>query len=231
VERPFEDFSGSALAWASVLDAIRLSDVPCRSVFLSSAAVYGPTTDLPTREQAEQRPISPYGYHKQMCERLSEYYVNLFGLEVSTLRLFSAYGAGLRKQIMWDVCQKAIGGKTIMLLGSGTETRDFVEVRDIATAVETVLLAGDFSAGVYNVGSGSGTLIRQVAERLVFTLGTGNDIEFTGTVRAGDPLHYQADTTKVRSLGWKPIIPIERGIADYAHWFLAECSPRAEAPS
>jgi UDP-glucose 4-epimerase len=227
IEHPFEDLTGSVSVWASVLESVRMSNVPCRCVYLSSAAVYGMSCTLPMHEDSTMRPVSPYGYHKRMCEELSEYYARLFDLQVCTLRLFSAYGKGLRKQILWDTCQKALKGRSVRLMGTGEETRDFVEVTDICRAIETVLARGEFEAGVYNVAGGTGTSIREVAEGLVRGLGTDNTIEFSGEQRAGDPVHYLADISRMREVGWEPSVSIGEGLAAYAEWFLMDRSAGA----
>ena len=70
------------------------------------------------------------------CEQLLDEYKLLYGMKGTSLRIFSAYGAGLRRQVVWDICTKALlGNKEIVLYGTGAETRDFVHAEDVAMAV------------------------------------------------------------------------------------------------
>lgn len=222
VDTPFMDFDLSVRLWASTLEAVRQSGVRCPVVFFSSAAVYGNAQALPIAEDTPLRPISPYGYHKVMCEQLAEYYARLYQMQVCSLRVFSAYGEGLKRQVLWDICRKALSGPTLELHGTGRETRDFIHATDIAQAVETVLRAGDFDAGVYNVASGQGTAIATVAAHLVSALRRDLPIRFNGLQRPGDPLYWQANIGRLRALGFAPRVDLFAGAQAYARWAQAE---------
>ena len=103
-----------------------------RVVFVSSAAVYGNPPSLPVDEKATPCPMSPYGRHKVECEQLLREFHERIELPSVSLRVFSAYGEGLRRQIFWDVCVQALANGEIRLHGSGSETRDFVHAYDVA---------------------------------------------------------------------------------------------------
>ena len=84
-------------------------------------------------------PISPYGVHKQMGEELCSYYNRYMVTISAVLRIFSAYGSGLRKQLLWDIYQKYLNTGRIDLFGTGNETRDFIHISDILRALELIL--------------------------------------------------------------------------------------------
>jgi UDP-glucose 4-epimerase len=222
VDSPLQDFERSVRVWAHVIEAVRRSRIRCRVLLLSSAAVYGNPATLPIDENQPMIPVSPYGYHKKMCEEIAEYYAGLYNVAVCSMRIFSAYGPRLRRQVIWDICQKALSGDTIELMGTGDESRDFIHVGDVAGAVATIIERGDFQAGVYNVASGVSTTIRDAAGKLVQALGTNNAIRFNGARRAGDPLFWQADISKLAWLGWASQVPFDEGLAAYARWALQE---------
>src|SRR6202011_562447 len=103
----------------------------------SSAAVYGAHGPGPIPETCPLLPVSPYGSHERYAEELCLLAARRYGLGCAIIRFFSLYGAGRRKQILWDIGRKLIDNPPgIQLFGSGEETRDFVYVED---AVELVL--------------------------------------------------------------------------------------------
>jgi UDP-glucose 4-epimerase len=223
---PALDFALSAQVFFHLLDSVRRIVPECRVLFLSSAAVYGNPAELPVSEDCPEQPLSPYGYHKLICEKLAEEFHFLYGVRVSTVRLFSAYGVGLRRQVLWDICQKAIHEPLVELLGTGQETRDFVDARDIAKAVSCVVAAAPFEGQVYNLGTGQETSIRTLASLLLTALGISKPIHFTGVRRIGDPMRWRADINRLAALGYRPVVPISEGAARYARWVNPESGKR-----
>lgn len=200
--QPYEDWSQTVLVQARILEAIRRGSPNSFYIFLSSAAVYGEPDCLPIREDAPCRPISPYGIHKWQAEQLQDEYVRYQGLRGAVLRVFSAYGDGLRKQVVYELCQKILHAKDCLeVYGAGEETRDFIHASDVARAVCCV--AGQKATGVYNVASGRQTSIRELAKLLVNRLRPGLPIRFTGEGKAGNPLKWEADVSRIYELGFE----------------------------
>ena len=221
MQDPWGDFQGSPMLLFRTLEALRLAAPECRVVFLSSAAVYGNAVTLPIKEDHPQNPISPYGYHKLICEKVLQEYHQVFGLPVCTLRIFSAYGEGLRRQVLWDICQKAQQAKEVRLLGTGRETRDFVHVDDIAQAMEKVAAGAAFTAEAYNLASGRGIAIADLARMLLERLDLGNELVFSEQSRSGDPLRWQADISRLEGLGFRTAMELEQSLTRYAAWVRA----------
>lgn len=215
---PVSDFRNSVLLWIKVLDAVRKARIACRIIFLSSAAVYGNPKVLPVRETDIINPVSPYGYHKAMCEQISEYYARIYDLQVCNLRIFSAYGIGLKKQVIWDICQKAYKESCVRLLGTGEESRDFIHVGDISRVVE--LVVGNMHPDVkeYNVANGISIKIRDVAKLVLKTLDVQKEIIFDGVCRPGDPLYWLADVSRLTHMGFSYQVSFDDGIAEYVNW-------------
>ncbi|MFH0939742.1 MAG: NAD-dependent epimerase/dehydratase family protein [Planctomycetota bacterium] len=218
VANPLADFEGSVRVLCHILDILRRVSPQTRLIFLSSAAVYGNPEHLPVREDAPCRPISPYGFHKLMCERLLDEYATVYGLRVCAARIFSAYGPGLRRQALWDICRKILTRPTVELSGTGAETRDFIHGADIATALVHLAERAQFKAETYNLASGVETTIAALAQQLVAELNFGNEVVFSGIQRAGDPLRWVADITRLRELGFIPKVSLTEGLAQYARW-------------
>lgn len=218
IENPYGDFRGSVGVWAGLLEAMRQSGVRSRVVLLSSAAVYGNPASLPVDETVPPAPISPYGYHKHMCEQIAEYYVRLFDLTICSLRIFSAYGVGLKRQVIWDICRKLHASPTIELSGTGEESRDFIHASDVAQAVSCVIARAPFRAEVYNVAGGQATTIAELAGRLAALFGPEHRVRFSGQRRPGDPLSWQADIERISALGFRASASLAEGLRAYVAW-------------
>jgi UDP-glucose 4-epimerase len=218
VSDPRTDFySGPVLTW-EVLDALRRVSPVTRFIFLSSAAVYGTPAFLPVAETAPIAPISPYGAHKHQSELICREFWEIFGLQTASLRIFSAYGSGLQKQVMWDLCHQAITRGEISAQGAGSESRDFVHVRDICNAIDAVACAAPLKGEVYNLGSGKETTIAELTRFIVDALALHCDVSFNGVVPAGTPLNWRADISRLQALGFRPAVSIEEGVRHYAAW-------------
>lgn len=219
VREPYADFQRTAEVCAFTLEAVRKHAPACRVVLLSSAAVYGNPPALPIHEESTVQPISPYGYHKRMCEMLAEEYALIYGLDVAILRLFSAYGERLRKQVLFDLCRKftAADADIVEIYGTGSETRDFIHAADVAQVVDCVIR--ERASGEFNVASGVQTSIRDIAFLVQANLASPKQVTYTGSSRAGDPLHWQADIGRITALGFSQKIQLTAGIRDYCRWF------------
>lgn len=222
VANPLGDFVGSVQLYYFVLDAIRKACPACKVVLLSSAAVYGNPVTIPVDETCAIKPISPYGYHKLLCEKINDEFVNLFGLQVCSARIFSAYGSGLRKQVLWDICNKVVADPLVRLDGNGSESRDFIHGKDIARAILRIGEQGVFNADVYNVASGVETSISELAKNILSAFGCDKELRFTGIARSGDPNRWRANIQKLELLGYCPDISLEVGIKDYVTWYKNE---------
>lgn len=222
---PAADFDASVVVTFELLDRLRSLRPPPRVVFISSAAVYGNAPSLPIGENETPRPMSPYGHHKLAGEYLLREFSELFGVPSVSLRVFSAYGEGLRRQILWDVCVQALADGEVRLQGSGTETRDFVHAADVGAAVRAVVDHARFEAEAYNVASGVETRISELAALVVDALGVDAEISFSGAGRPGDPARWRADLRQIAALGFRPAISLDDGVRAYAGWASRQLIP------
>ncbi len=216
---PALDFQGTVGVTFEVLEAVRRSAPRARVVTLSSAAVYGNPAVLPVSECAAIAPVSPYGFHKHIAETLLHEFHQLHGISACAARIFSAYGSGLRRQVLWDVCEKA-GAGSVGLFGTGEETRDFIHADDVARAVRVLAENAPMRGEAHNVASGVETSIRELAEQVVALVSPDAPVVFSGVSRAGDPLRWRADISSIRALGFEPHVPLADGVAEYCQWYL-----------
>ena len=215
---PQRDFNLNVFAVIKILDAIRKYAPGCKFINLSSAAVYGNPQRLPVTETDSCSPVSPYGLHKQFAENICLEYHTYFGLQTCSLRIFSAYGPGLKKQLFWDIFKKAKQPDGVTLFGTGLETRDFIYIIDLLHAIDLVIAKGSFDGSIYNVGNGVETEIRTVAESLLNSLNYKGPLSFSGSNRTGDPIKWRADISRIQSLGYQQCYSLEQGIKQFVLW-------------
>lgn len=217
VEDPVFDFNANVRDTAILLNVIRQYSPHTKLLHLSSAAVYGNPQKLPIRETDMSQPVSPYGWHKRLSELLCQEFAVLHAVQVVIARPFSVYGPRLYKQLFWDAYQQYANGKPdIELWGTGLETRDFIHIQDFARAAQLLLEQGDMKAGIYNLSSGTETTIADAMAAFTKALHPIPACRFNGQTRAGDPLHWRADLSKINNLGFSPSIPFQQGIAEVA---------------
>lgn len=221
VMNPSSDFKGNVMLTHNLLFALhKLNMDYVRFVFLSSASVYGNPATLPITEDMPLRPMSPYAVHKSMCEELCMYFANNYGMSLKIARIFSAYGAGLKKQIFWDMHQKVLSTNRLEMFGTGLESRDYIHVKDVVNALY-ILATSDSEHIVFNVANGVEHTIAHVTE--IFARASGLDssvISYNGIVREGNPLNWRADISRIKALGYAPTVSIEDGISDYYNWVM-----------
>jgi UDP-glucose 4-epimerase len=218
IKSPYIDFSKTVNSTAMLLEYLRLNSPGSKLIFISSAAVYGDKPDLKIHENSNIKPLSPYGFNKLICENLLESYFRNFGIKIAILRLFSLYGEGLKKQLLWDAANKlSIGGESLFY-GTGNETRDWIHVDDVCEAVRLCATSNE-NFKIYNVGSGKRESNLSILRLLQDKLNCEGKIQFNGVSKEGDPRHYWSDNSSLRSIGWEPKVTLEDGIFKYARWF------------
>lgn len=220
--RPHEDFERSVSTTAALLEFVRAhASATPRIVVASSAAVYGDQGDVDLTETSHGAPVSPYGVHKVLAESLCDSYHRFFGIRISVVRLFSVYGEGLRKQLLWDAAQKLQTAEPLFF-GSGNEVRDWIHVEDAVRLLCAAAEQRDQSGfEIYN-GGGAQASTNYVITKLAVNMKSLTAPRFTGTIHTGNPRRLTADNGNAhRLLGWAPSIGLDIGILRYANWFLS----------
>lgn len=218
LSNPMKDFERTVWTTHYVLEYIRVFSPQTTFVYPSSAAVYGMQTQLPLTVDMMPNPISPYGVHKKIVEELCAMYAQQYQLRIAILRLFSVYGEGLRKQLLWDACCKLSQGVQTFW-GTGEETRDWIHVSDVARALLAASSKASTGCPIVNVASGKAGKIKDILGVLFAAYGTECVPLFGGETNAGNPNHYVANIDAIMRWGWKPSVSLEQGITDYVRWY------------
>jgi len=219
-----DDFENAPILVFDLLESLKNSSPESRFLFMSSAAVYGDPSRLPISENHTSSPISPYGFHKRQAELICEEFAKVFGIKTLSARIFSAYGPGLRRQVVWDICRRIMDHESVYLQGTGEETRDFVHVTDIAIAVQLLIKSATFEGETYNVASGQETSIQSISKIICDALDVSIPIKFSGVLPDGVPRKWRADIGKIKTLGFDCSVAIESGISDFATWVRSQFS-------
>jgi len=172
---------------------------------------------LPISETAPESPVSPYGVHKRVAEKCCESYGRHFGLAVAVVRLFSVYGAGLRKQLLWEAAQMIRLGRP-EFFGTGEEMRDWLHVRDASALLLAAADNASSAVPIVNGGTGTGVTVRDILSELFGCLGYAGVPAFSGVARSGDPVGYVADIALARRWGWQPLTSRQSGLQEFADW-------------
>ena len=220
LQKPFNDFKLNTLNVFKLLEAIRLHAPECKFITMSSAAVYGNPETLPIVEVQKRMPVSPYGYHKVMAEMICEEFSRFWGVKTCCLRIFSAYGPGLKKQLFWDLYHKIKEQDEPTLWGTGRESRDFIYISDIINIVELAIGNSKFDGEVVNVANGKQITIAKVAETVQQIWVTNKNICFNGEERKGDPINWEANIDNIRQWGYQPTVELKEGVEKYIAWVL-----------
>lgn len=154
----------------SLMEAMRDTGVQ-RVVFASSGAIYGIQARKPVREEARPHPDSPYAVSKWAAEQYVHTIGELWGLETVALRIFNAYGPNQslplsHAPVVPRFIQQALTGGSIVLFGSGQQTRDFVYVDDVLSALVNAATAANVNRSVINIGSGVEVSINELVDEV-----------------------------------------------------------------
>lgn len=190
-----------------------------RFVYASSSSVYGDAVELPVKETALPRPVSPYGVSKLAAEHLCHLYWVNYGLPVVSLRYFTVYGPRQRPDMGFNKFIRALlSGDEIVIYGDGEQTRDFTFVSDAVAANLACVDAPDVAGEVFNIGGGSRVSVNHVLDVLGRVSGVVPRVRYIEDQK-GDVRHTYADTTRARAaLGFRPSVNTEDGLRAEYEW-------------
>ncbi|SDW72352.1 Nucleoside-diphosphate-sugar epimerase [Amycolatopsis xylanica] len=214
--------SANVLATARLLDAVSSSDI--RLVTLGSAGEYGAVpVGHPVAEDAPAEPVAAYGVTKLAATRLVQSAVDS-GVDAVSLRVFNPIGAGMPAGTVLGraaarIREARISGQDFIELGPLDAYRDFVDVRDVASAIAAAALSAELKEPVLNVGSGTAVRTRDAVALLAEVAGFTGPVREAGAAqaRSGAVNWIAADVSRAKlALGWTPRYSLEDSI--HAIW-------------
>lgn len=225
IENPEETQRVNVTGTLHVLQAASKAKVP-KCIYSASSSAYGDCDVLPLHEELPTHPQSPYGLQKYVGELYMRLWSELYAISTVSLRYFNVYGPRLDPEGSYalvvgrflKLCQE---GKPLTITGDGTQTRDFIHVRDVVRANIQAMESAKVGKGeVINIGSGANTSINDLAA--IF----GAPVEYIAA--RPEPKHTRADNRRAKDLlGWEPHVPLEEGIAELKNLFgLSKTNPK-----
>ncbi len=200
----------------SVMEAIRDVGVQ-RVVFISSGSVYGDRGSQPLGEDTVADPHSPYAVSKLAAE----YYVHtigtLWGIETVALRVFNAYGPGqplpaAHAPVIPHFLRSTVRGGTLVIHGRGNQTRDFVYLTDVVEAMVSAATAPTVDKAVINIGSGTETSIRTLAQEVLEAVGSSAEWLYKEDQDIGSSRMCADIRQAKKKLGYKPRVSLKEGL-------------------
>jgi len=227
VSEPQFDAEKNIVGTINLLEAAKECD--CKSFILASTggAIYGEQEHFPADENHPVNPECPYGISKRSAELYLEYYSRTYGIHTRALRFANVYGPRQNPKgeagVVAIFSERIIAGQTLLINGDGGQTRDFVFVADVVTAVklvcekgiESTLKKGTFN--VYNVGCGVETSVNELVKALKEASKGISERSFPGfehrDALPGEQRRSVICSKKLESeLGWKPQVSLIEGL-------------------
>ena len=215
IENPIEYHNTNVNGTLNMLDACRRYGVK-RFIFSSSSSVYGDIEQLPTPEEHELNPMSPYALHKLQGEQYCKLFSELYDLETVCLRYFNVYGErqnteGAYCLVMGIFAGQLLKGEPMTINGDGENRRDFTYVGDVVDAnIRCMDYPLELNGDVFNIGNGDNRSVNQIANLL------SEDGDRINREPVIEPKETLANNSKAKKmLGWKPTNKIEDWIIDY----------------
>lgn len=223
---PVATFEANVLGTWILLEACRRAEVPA-VVVASSDKAYGPSEELPYREEMQLRPASPYEASKAAADAIALSYHPAYGLPVAVTRFANVYGGGDLNfsRLVPEAVAALLEGRRPQIRSDGSPERDFLYVDDAVAAylaIEHAVGAGGPAAGeAFNAGGERPYSVAEVLEALAEASGAGLDPEFHGTGNPAGEIDCQhVDSSKLRELtNWHPEVDLGEGLARTLEWY------------
>jgi nucleoside-diphosphate-sugar epimerase len=220
VQEPVLDLDVNCGGNLALLEALRLDAPHAKLVFAGSRLVYGAPAGLPVGEDHGVAPLCPHGVHKAMVEHYLAIYRRLHRIRATTLRITNPYGPGQPAGrsaygVINYLIHRALAGQSLPIYGDGAQLRDYVFIADTVAALLVAGVDSRSDGRTYNVGSGIGTSMIDMAQLVVDIVGSGR-VEFEPwppLVHAIDTGSFVADITRIGGeLDWRPSVALADGL-------------------
>ena len=220
MEDPWTDLDVNCRGNLVLLEALRARNRDAKVVFAGSRLQYGHVEDLPVSEDAPQQALCLHAIHKQTVEEYLALYHRMFGIRYSVARITNPYGPGQPSSrtaygVINRMIHLAIADRALTVYGDGAQLRDYVHVDDVVAALVAMAASPAADGRAYNVGSGTGTKLVDLAAQVIAIAGRGR-VEHVAwpplaqQVETGD---FIADISRIASeLGWRPAIALGDGL-------------------
>ena len=184
-------------------------------ILFSSAAVYG---NHCLKYKKKIIPISPYGKNKLQAENILKNELAKRNFKLIILRFYSIYGLGLKKQLIWDACNKINKFKN-NFFGSGKEIRSWINIIDVVKLIEFILKKKIKKNIILDIASNDILENHVILKKLFILFNSNKEPKFNNLQKKGDPVKQIYNENKLKKIGWNSKIKLSKGLKDYVLWF------------
>ncbi|TFF86230.1 MAG: NAD-dependent epimerase/dehydratase family protein [Promethearchaeota archaeon] len=224
VFNPISSFNINVEGTLNILEIMREKNIK-EIVFASSGGtLYGEVDEknIPTPENVQFRPISPYGASKASCEVYLSAYSSSYGFTALTVRFANIYGPYSDHGVMFDFYHKLKENPhKLEILGNGKQIKSYMYVTDCIDATLTATKRTEKGFQAYNLGIKETSTVDEIAELVIENMNL-KDVKFvyTGGEKGwtGDVKHSEISIEKLKNIGWKPKVSLKEGINKYINW-------------
>jgi len=226
VDNPRADLSTNGLGSLNVAQISAQVGIK-RVVYASSSCVYGNSNDAMSENSEVGGFDTPYALTKYLGEKYFELYGHLNDLNYSIVRIFNSYGPyelpGKYRNVIPNFLNLASNHKPLPILGTGSETRDFTYVTDIAEGILLALITPEAKGEIFNLGNGKETSVIELANAINEITGNPAGVEFFERRNWDHVTKRLSSIDKARSiLKYSPKVPFETGLANTYEWLKVE---------
>jgi len=223
VDHPDKDLEANGMGTIKVLEHSKRAGVK-KVVYTSSSCVYG-NKDIMKEGDIDFHPDTPYAITKLLGEYYSKFWSSQHGLDIAIVRLFNVYGPGdfpgEYRSVIPNFIDLATNNKPLTITGSGNETRDFCFIDDTVNGICLILFNKTDSSAIFNIATGIGTSIIEVAKYINLYCNNKAEIEFNDRRDWDCVVDRKADISKLQnSFGFIPKTNIKDGLKITCDWFV-----------
>ena len=223
VDRPQLDLGVNGLGTLKLLEKCEKFKV-ARFIYTSSSCVYGHQEKNLHEEDKLQDLDTPYAATKLLGEHYAKIWSQKKEFSVKVVRIFNSYGPnefpGKYRNVIPNFIEKALRGESLTILGEGTETRDFTYVSDVVNGLLLASTITDDDFGIYNIGSGIGTKILDLANQINVITGNQAPLTFAPRRNWDHILHRGSDISLAKEkLNFSPTVSLSDGLKQTFDWF------------
>ncbi len=226
VQDPFLDCDTNVRGTLNGLDAALKNRIQA-FVLASSNASVG-ECEPPLREDLPIRSVSPYGASKAAGEAYCSAYYRCFGLKTTALRFGNVYGplSEGKTSVVAKFIKQVLREENLEVYGDGSQTRDFIHVKDIARAIVLGARSADSGGEIFQIATFCETTVNEIAERIIHLAkekaGKSVDVLY-GDERQGDVKKNYSDVSRARNvLGFEPLYDVQSGLEQTFDFFVQE---------
>jgi len=224
IVEPQLTYEVNVLGTQNILEAARIYDIG-KVIYTSTSEVYGSAQYVPMDENHPLDAPHPYGSSKIAADRMCYAYINTYGMNIYIMRPFNTFGPKQKDSgyggVISIFVKRVLGGMPPIIYGDGHQTRDYIYIKDVVSAFDSILNYNEPVAEPINFGTGKEIRIVDLANEIIRLCGKEKTIKPVHVEpRPGEVQRLVAKVSKAEELlGWCPEYELEDGLREFIDWY------------